>query len=204
MNRLLLAGLFCLSVAASAHADSIILTDGFYHASFMGDHQTNVSGPNFSLSTIGALGLFSGNVLCSVPCPATVPVNVQVISSDNLATVTYNGTTYMSPPLVVGNFVNGQALFQVPTGILGSITLTAPIVSFSGIASVSDVFSVDFTGSGFATAVFTISSTGNTTDVLVRDVRFNITSPVPEPSSIILLGLGLGGVITRRLRRSSR
>jgi PEP-CTERM motif len=117
-----------------------------------------------------------------------VDVGTEITGSANVA---FNGS-WIAPPFtnrttakVVSSFTFEGNLFFPPT--LGQHS------------------ALDLLGSGVATLRLSRSADAPGWKFVSADYRFKHSdhSPVPEPTSILLLGTGLGGVFARRMRRRS-
>lgn len=171
--RCLLAISFCLSAAVIAHADPVTLTTGsfsIFTAPGQWSTQGSANGPNVSFSG-GA-----GNTCDIGPiCPPQQILSGLIRPNARGASATIDGVTYNAVVIFFGfsdTMVTGVInVFADPNVPIG----TPPI------------FSVEFVGQGFRTFTM-IPETQNTL------TTFTITSPVPEPASVFLIGLGVTGL----------
>ena len=181
--RFLLAISFCLSAVVIAHADPLTLTTGTFttfRSSANWSNQGSASGPNLSFS--GSAGFDCGGV-----GPCGDPSNAGFLSSllrpnAGGGTLTIDGVTYNAfvvsfsfTDTTITGFINVFADRNVPPG-------TPPL------------FTVEFVGQGFVT-VTTNPTTGSTL------TQFTIATP--EPASLLLIGLGVGGLVVK-LKRSRK
>ncbi len=127
------------------------------------------------------------------------------------------------------NLLNGGAFSPVPgafnAGFFGAGNITAAGSSFVRSNATTSVLSIEFTASqlfpaadariatlsidttGLAAGTYGISTTGFFTEAFVNTApggTFSIVSAVPEPTSIALLGVVIGGVFGRRVLKSRK
>ena len=216
-RRMLVVLTLTLAAAVPAQAETILLTSGAFNwMGASGPASVTMSGSNFSFvgiasSTTG--GVFSPWLQCLVPeCTAgtTVDLFTRFVGADLTGTATYNGVTY-SP---VGSVVATASLdarwsgsLQIPLSFTGGV-LTAPF-TFAGEFHYNDTPTtggiLDLLGGGTATLSFAPSvpfpGAFNLTSVRYE---FDSAAPVPEPTSMLLIGSGLAGLAALRRRREEK
>jgi len=206
-------GLLVLGSVQDAHADEIAIWN-FNDSDLSVDHGSGTLSTNFNLANV--LFTFGGTSvnarLGDVP-GQSMTLQGGTGTSNNGRNITLNvGTigfgnvviTFASQGTASG-FTSNQLQYSIdgvtfldfgspytPPAAFGLFTF-----DLSSIVALNDnpnaAFRIVFNGATTATG-------NNRLDNLVVEGR-NLVSSVPEPSSLILLGLGLGGVLTRRVRR---
>ncbi len=117
---------------------------------------------------------------------------VQAIGSpsSNLLINTTNTTIVTSVPYSDGGY-------RVTFGIVSATALDVTILSFA--TSVSQTYNVAYApGSGVQT--MTLQTTNPPSGQAVYASRMKVTSPVPEPATMLALGCGLAAMLKRRKR----
>lgn len=215
MSKLLFLILFCFLFVPASKADTVTITSGqFFSTGGSFPTQTwSFAGNNFSTSGSNneGGGISPTLIPCSSnPCGAVQNFLLSIALSGAVnVSVTYNGFSasgdFFHP---VGNQMFGTVPFQIPTGVLGNITVTAPFTSLAGSVSVfdpfllggADPFTVSFVGSGTATANFFLFQVqeGSPINLQLNSVTLTFAEPVPEaPTSILMIsGLAMLGVLT--------
>ena len=211
VRRILVVFALTLAVVVPARAETLLLTSGAFNW-IGGPASVTMSGGSFSFVGTAATpsgGVFSPWLQCLVPeCTAGTSVDLftRFVGADLTGTAMYNGVTY-SP---VGSVVADASLdarwsgsLQIPLTFTGGV-LTAPF-TFAGEFHYNDTPTtggiLDLLGGGTATLSFTPSipfpGAFNLTSVRYE---FDSAAPVPEPTSMLLIGSGLAGLAALRRR----
>jgi PEP-CTERM motif len=208
-----LAAVMLLAVPHSLAADPVVITSGVITAQppiLLGDAVVRLEGDTFALQ-----GRFpdGGTGLC-FPCVAgTYTFGMSWGGDMGSGSGIVNGTMYPSLWFAGTGFTVGGSATIPPDGP-SRLSLTFPfsvvagstIWGFSDSQRTNQVFTLDVTGSGTAEMSIGRPESGPqlyTTQAL--SFTFGPSpAPTPEPTSLLLIGTGLVGVILRRARRAPR
>ena len=189
--------------------------------SYVRGNQTDQSGQSSQLRCNAPCGsgsvasvTGSSNLPTSVPgsffIPGTLPIDPNVNPALRSIGGRFNGSLLS---FTSGTFVmpDGPATNDGLIAITTQFTASGTIIvqNISGVDnSLTQVFAGDFIGSGTATFTFGyVSSFLHVLELKSARYRFDgggFPQPVPEPSTLVLLGSGVAGLAARQRRRSRR
>ena len=201
----------CLAIVAVLGLSGTVRADQYESFGFTGQlsgGDANVQAPFSSVLTQGQS--ISGNFIADTtltPGSNSGLVNVNFSSYPDIADI---------PSAQLFQISLGPIIFTASDAVPGSGAVQYNNGNFNGFAYTSDFTfqntTYDFTISG---GVFSISTLGNPSSQLVSGSinigNSNLTdqgpftpSPIPEPSTMVLLAIGTAGAIVFRLRQSRR
>ena len=115
----------------------------------------------------------------------------------------YSGEwTFHGPSIIAPTTLDEQPLVRTGHFLFEGSIFAFPTDSRTG----TPLFSASLRGGGTARAFFgVLTSDGSSPRLLVHDLDYVFEpQPVPEPSTLVLVGAGLGAALTRYRRRSAR
>jgi hypothetical protein len=204
------ASVSALCLSSLAYADPIVINGGALVAS-LGSARLDARGKDFRMTAAGDFpsGQFAPWSQCFTGCAPGIPIDLFAnwSGSDFGGSVTINGTTfplgirteenYSTDVFFVGSVLapafDGRTARDVSAPFSFSARLDAPIVPPDFIAHTSHLV-----GRGTATLGLMWTPAGWTFNQAVY--AFEPSTPVPEPGTLTLIGLGLSGIIVRCLR----
>jgi hypothetical protein len=207
-----LAGFIMAGSPSFAIADPLVITSGTLTVPSIGgfaDGTFSIAGETFSLS--GILG--EGATLVCFPCvPGTLDISWSGNTGVGPAFGTVNGTFYPSF-IFESSEIRTSGTVTLPESAPRSFSVMFPFSASGTLSGVArrdgpSLFRFDVTGSGTATMrVGTVIDFGRTlyfTNSLSYTFADSTAPPVPEPTSVVLLGTVLAGAVGRRAWRTRK
>ena len=205
------AGMFFLTIAPGVSADPIHVTGvmNITREVGMGD-RVYLSGPGFTFDArVGHLDGYVGPFTCNPCMPGSVVDAGGVLSTTVFGdgTLTLNGVTYpvtesLDSPATLYMTLSGFLLAPNFAGLSTSVTVPFTMLSQVLIAGVQQA---TISGGGSATVFFDPSFPGGEPLWSTSSVRYDFSdpAPVPEPSTLLLVGSGLAAAAYAKRRRRS-
>ena len=204
------ATLVSVGIPARAHADPIVLTDGFVGQSSGSDLPGfTVSGSGSSFR--GVLGI--SGVVCCVFGPGDVvrlgaffPItsipgqpSTQIVNGTAFPTTFLRGQmTFSAAPFVAPPIAAGTDAFSFMT----SFTMTGQIAGFEGGPGTPfEAFNVPVAGTGSATVSGRVVNNGSLFIGTFLGFDLQPPAPTPEPATLVLVGAALAGGLGAAARR---
>jgi len=207
----LLLFLICALFAAEARADTFVITGGSATVDSGGGTFTfNGSGMSVSGNlTNGAFTTFflPGQTfnLLTRNCCGDIYSGHGVVNGVSYASFFYGGTIDFNSVIPPLNWAQGAFSIVVPFNITGTLQGCTQSAG-GGLCTGGIIFDTLVTGQGMATVELFGIMIGDHRSFSVGRVTYNFGDPVPEPTTLLLLGTGLAGAAAaaRRRRQAGR
>jgi hypothetical protein len=188
-------------------ADTLSLSGGVNFSGFLGSFSVNFAGTNSNGTSFGAFG--SGSTVAGITFSRPTDVSggtlinlggsAFLIGADfNFGSVSINGTSY---PVHTVDIQVTPTFVTVPFTTDNTIMLNAPCSVSGGVSGQNgfQIVGAGFTGVCNATLTLTKMRTDSSGNGVYnyQSLSFGFARPVPEPTTILLLGSGLVAIAVK-------
>ena len=197
--------LAALAIALPAQAETIVITSGALEwIRPSATASVSLAGESFVFTGRTGQGVFTPRDSCGgCPTGSTVDLTATWVGLDLMGTASYNGITYTQVGAVMSDTAVGgrwTGTLLIPNSFAGG-ALTAPFQFTGTFRNPTAIPLLELVGTGQATAnlVPSLVAPGGFNLESIR-YEFDSAAPVPEPTSMLLIGTGLAGLAARRRR----